>query len=458
MKRNRPVYRLCTVLLAGAMVILSTGCAMPKAEPEQPTPTTPPPQENTSQQTVLFATLAPESAASGSEPTPEEVQESTPEPTQAPQKTSVTIGAVGDIMVMPSQIAGAYDETSDGEYDFTHSFVGVQTMFRSIDLMCGNFEGAMAGESVGYSNGRTDEEGRIKFNAPDVFAENLKSVGFDCITTANNHAGDCDAEGVIHTIDAIQNADLYQTGTFRSKNERKPLVIDVNGIRIGVMATTTVINGSSNMSRQQKNDMFSRLQYFDEIEAEIAACKEEGAEFIVMFAHWDEEYETKPQRSTKKYASQLLAAGVDAVIGSHPHVVQPLDYVTVTRSDGSEYTGFVAYSLGNFLSNMTGECAYGMFLRLTIERDDDGSVKLKDACYMPTLCFSEELPAPTESKPGRTKTVHQLVPALEDASQIVSYHELDDREKKLVARAREYVLKICGTSPVPVMEDSCWIN
>lgn len=99
MKRNRPVYRLCTVLLAAAMVILSTGCAMPKAEPEQPTPTTPPSQGNASQQTVLFATLAPEPAASGAEPTPEEVQESTPEPTQAPQKTSVTIGAVGDIMV-----------------------------------------------------------------------------------------------------------------------------------------------------------------------------------------------------------------------------------------------------------------------------------------------------------------------------------------------------------------------
>lgn len=107
MKRNRPVYRLCTVLLAGAMVILSAGCAMPKAEPEQPTPTTPPSQGNASQQTVLFATLAPEPAASGSEPTPEELPESTPEPTQAPQKTSVTIGAVGDIMVMPSQIAGA---------------------------------------------------------------------------------------------------------------------------------------------------------------------------------------------------------------------------------------------------------------------------------------------------------------------------------------------------------------
>lgn len=110
MKRNRPVYRLRTVLLAAAMVILSAGCAMPKAEPEQPTPTTPPPQENASQQTVLFATLAPEPAASGSEPTPEELPGLTPEPTQAPQKVSVTIGAVGDIMVMPSQIAGAYDE------------------------------------------------------------------------------------------------------------------------------------------------------------------------------------------------------------------------------------------------------------------------------------------------------------------------------------------------------------
>ena len=113
--------------------------------------------------TLATATPAPEEAAATPGPTA----------TPAPQKASATIGAVGDIMVMPSQLAGAYIEETGG-YDFMRSFTGVQKMFSSIDLMCGNLEGAIAGAEIGYSNGRTDAEGRIKFNAPDEFAYNLR--------------------------------------------------------------------------------------------------------------------------------------------------------------------------------------------------------------------------------------------------------------------------------------------
>ena len=398
--------------------------------------------------TLATATPAPEEAAATPGPTA----------TPAPQKASATIGAVGDIMVMPSQLAGAYIEETGG-YDFMRSFTGVQKMFSSIDLMCGNLEGAIAGAEIGYANGRTDTEGRIKFNAPDEFAYNLRQAGFDCLTTANNHAGDCDASGVVNTIRTLRAAGLLQTGTFETLADREtPLVVERNGIKIGVLATTTVINGSSNMSRAEKNEMFSRMQNFEQIEAEIAASRAAGAEFIVMFAHWDEEYETRPSGSTRKYADQLLAAGVDAIIGAHPHVVQPFEYRTVTRADGSEYTGLVAYSLGNFLANMSGECSYGMLLQLTVERDGQGRVALAEAAYMPTLCFSEELPDPTEEKPNRTRTVHQLVPALADTTGIVSHDTLDEKEQALVKKAREHVLKVCGTEIVPVMEDACWIN
>lgn len=383
-----------------------------------------------------------------------------PTATPVPQYTSATVAAVGDIMVMPSQVAGALNEVT-GTYDFMHSFVGVQNMFSSIDLMCGNLEGAIAGAEIGYSNGRTDSEGRIKFNAPDEFAYNLKTAGFDCVTTANNHAGDCDAVGVINTIDTVRAAGLLQTGTFKSKDDRKnPLIVEVNGIKIGILATTEVINGSSNMSRDEKNAMFSRLQNFEEIEAEIAASKAAGAEFLLMFAHWDEEYEDRPQRTTRAYAEQLLEAGIDAIIGAHPHVVQPMEYVEVTRPDGSTHRGLVAWSLGNFLANMSGECNYGLYLQMTIGKHPDGTVKIDEAAYMPTYCFSEEFVMDSAVEEGKKvrKTIHQLVPALSDGTKIVAYDALDEKELAQVKRAREYVIKICGTDEVPVMEDACWIN
>jgi len=434
---------LCTLIFTFTLLIC--GCSsesIPEPVPEE----TAVPQISAEPQ-VFEVTLASETTPI---PTPE------PTATPVPEYTSLTIGAVGDIMVMPSQLAGALDETT-GTYDFMRSFVGVQKMFSSVDLMCGNLEGAIAGAEIGYSNGRTDSEGRIKFNAPDEFAFNLKEAGFDCLTTANNHAGDCDAQGLINTIDALRSADLMQTGTFKSKEDRMPLITEINGIKLGILATTEVINGSSNMSRDEKNAMFSRLQNFEEIEADIAACKESGAEFILMFAHWDEEYENRPQKATRAYAEQLLAAGVDAIIGAHPHVVQPIEYVTVSRPDGSKYTGLVAWSLGNFLANMSGECNYGLYVQLTIGKHPDGTVKLDDAVYMPTYCFAEDIVFESEEK-STVKTIHQLVPALEDGSKIVAFDLLDEKELLHASRARDHVIRICGTEIVPVMEDACWIN
>lgn len=434
-------------LLIFMLSFFALGCSAKSASVAEP-------QETAAPQLTAEPQVFEFSLASNTTPVP------TPEPTATPEPeyTSITIGAVGDIMVMPSQITGALDEAT-GAYDFMRSFVGVKAMFSSVDLMCGNLEGAIAGAEIGYSNGRTDSEGRIKFNAPDEFAFNLKDAGFDCLTTANNHAGDCDAQGVINTIDTLRSAGLLQTGTFKSKEERLPIITEINGIKLGILATTEVINGSSNMSRDEKNAMFSRLQNFEEIEADIAACKALGAEFILMFAHWDEEYENRPQKATRAYAEQLLEAGVDAIIGAHPHVVQPIEYVTVTRPDGSEHTGFVAWSLGNFLANMSGECNYGLYVQLTIGKHPDGTVKLDDAVYMPTYCFAEDITFESQAD-GKTvvKPIHQLVPALEDGTKIVAFDPLDEKELEQAARARSHVIRICGTDVVPVMEDTCWIN
>lgn len=377
--------------------------------------------------------------------------DSTPLPkvTTAPVE-KVVIGAVGDIMVMPRQISEAYDADYN-TYDFSKTFDGVATMFSQADLMCGNFECCFAGEAAGYSNGNPNPMGLMRFNAPDAFLDALTGAGFDCLTTANNHAADCGVDGLLRTIETIQSAGILQTGTFRQAADREAVTMtEINGIKIGILAATRWINDYTALKNDEKSAYFSRLSDMAAIRQEIQRCRDAGAEFIVMFVHWDYEYKSLPEGGTRKYAAELLKAGVDAVIGSHPHVVQPFEYITVEREDGSEYTGLVAYSLGNFLANMTGERTYGIYLQLTVWRESDGAVRLTEASYMPTICFRHEYPS-------EVPNFHQLLPALENPLAEHVAGGLTEHEKAVIIKARKYVLSVCGESVVPLMADTDWI-
>ena len=413
----------------------------------------------------------------GEEP-PEEDTESEEVPKEEPLPETqgeqgedgvVTLGAIGDIMIMPKQLSAAFNPNNNA-YDFSKSFTAVKGMFSSVDLMCGNYEGTMAGAKYPYSNGKTDSEGRIKFNAPDSLALDLKNAGFDVITTANNHAGDYGAEGIANTLDTIRAAGMLQTGTYKESSDRfVPVIAERNGIKVGILSATGVINGNSGLSSSDRRKLFSRLQDLDDIQGQIDAYREAGADFIVMFAHWGKEYESRAAKSSTSYAKRLLSMGVDLIIGAHPHVVQPFEKITVKR-DGTSYTGLVAYSVGNFIANMSGDSQYGMYLQIMLKRNEEGIVVLDKAEYMPLLCFSKDIRVPIEGAepelnengemeiPALTVTLHEVVPALSKPSLIKPYSTLDGREIKLIENARSHVIGVCGEDIVPVMEDSCWIS
>ena len=386
------------------------------------------------------------------EATPVPTPTVTPEPTATPEPTpsTVTVAAVGDIMCMKKQVDEAFDEMS-GTYDFSRSFTALKEMFTAVDVMCGNFECTICGDEVGF-NRKQDSEGRIWFNAPEAFAPALKDAGFDVLTTANNHAGDKGPEGISHTIDSLRAAGFLQTGTYKEESDKKiPLIVEKNGIKIGIVAATRPINGTSKMSSKVKKQTHSMLTDLDEMQERINEAKQAGADFVIFFAHWDKEYENHPEKKTRKTAQSLLEMGADMVIGSHPHVVQPFEYMTVTRADGTEYTGLVAYSMGNFLANMSGASCYELYLQMTLEKTADGIVSIKDVSYMPLCCICVE-----NMEDGTS--VHETVPAFSDISQIKSSSALDEETIRQIQKARDHVLSVCGTDVVPVMEDSCWIN
>ena len=382
--------------------------------------------------------------------TPQPTEVPTPEPTP----TVITIGAIGDIMMMAAQINGAYNKET-GTYDFSRSFVGVANQFRSVDLMCGNFECTLAGEEAGYSLKKTDDERVDTFSAPDSIIDTLKDIGFDFLSTGNNHALDRQMAGLTRTLDVLDEKGIYHTGTARSNEERDtPLIIDVKGIKIGFIAPTEIINKHERYMTDEEAEYAVTRLYLqqDRLVSEIKALRAAGADFIVAYPHWDKEHKSAANSRTRAAAKLLLESGVDVILGSHPHIVQDIEYMTVER-DGKPYTGLVVYSMGNFISNMSNKkdldiLKYGLYVQLTIEKDLDGKTALKAAEYMPTFCFYRSIDK---------SYLFQVVPALADTTQIHSFFELSERERKRVTAARDFVIDICTTA-IPVMDDADWVK
>lgn len=390
-------------------------------------------------------------------PTPAPTEAPTPEPTATPEPTPtvITIGAIGDIMMMSAQINGAYNAETDS-YDFSRSFQGVANQFRSVDLMCGNYESTLAGKDAGYSLKKREDERADTFNAPDVIIDNLKDIGFDFLSTGNNHALDRGMPGLLRTLDVLDEKGVYHTGTAHSNEERDtPLIIDVKGVKIGFIAPTEIINKNDRLMNDAETEYAVTRLYLQQerLVSEIKALREAGADFIVAYPHWDKEHKKAANSRTREAAKLLLESGVDVILGSHPHVVQSIEYVTVERG-GQPYTGLVVYSMGNFISNMSNKkdvdpLKYGLYVQLTLEKSLDGVTTLKSASYMPLFCFYRSM--------GDTY-LHQVVPALADTTRIHSFSELTESELERAKTAREYVIDICTTDAIPVMDDADWVD
>ena len=373
-------------------------------------------------------------------PTPEATPTAAPTETPIPSPATVTIGAVGDIMIPSGILSDA--KTAGGEYDFSNLFAPFSELFRSVDLMCGNFETPLAGREAGFSQ-RKDKTGALVFNAPDSVLDALKESGVDMLTTANNHCLDMGADALYRTIETIRANGFIQTGTFLNAEDReKPCIVELNGIKVGFVASTRNVNSGSagRMRDEEKKTAIGYLlngsKLHEDVYQDIRRVREAGAEFVILFAHWDYENDKPTSETTRQYAKQLLEAGADCIIGSHPHRIKDAEFVTVQRTDGS-YTGLVLYSLGNFTANNTFEKMVGMFAEITLEKDfSTGKVTLCDAAVLPTFSIRR----------GGDEPRFTVVPVYADTSMITGLRSpLTDSEIKSIAKAREHAFNRFGS-------------
>ncbi len=309
--------------------------------------------------------------------------EATPTPTVEPTPTPVsdlTISAVGDIMAHEPELTAAYDKSSK-EYDFEPFFEAVKEDLSAADLTIGNLETTIS------TNGKYS--GYPRFSSPESLLTALKNVGFDVITTSNNHSYDKGYAGVEKTIEALEDTGLAHTGTFRSKEEyNAPLIVEANGMKVAVLAYTYGVNSKSGVSASEDRYAIKQIN-MDTVEKDIKAAREGDADVVIVSVHWGTEYDRSPNDDAEQQAEKMLTMGADLVVGSHPHVMQPIRRVSVTRDDGTKYEGIVAFSMGNFISNQTDDYKdSGMIFNCTFHKDPDtGAVTIADASYVPTWVY-----------------------------------------------------------------------
>ena len=204
------------------------------------------------------------------------------------------------------------------------------------------------------------------FSSPEALAVALREAGFDVLTTSNNHSCDRRGYGITHTIDVLDSLGIATTGSYRNLSERPartPLIQSVRGIKLAILAYTYGTNGLP-IPHPTVIDTISK----EHIAADLRRADSLGAEYKIVQIHWGNEYEKSPNRAQRELAQWLADQGVDAVIGSHPHVVQ--ESTRLQRQDTQRGETFVIYSMGNFISNQITPPATrgGMLLSLTLTR------------------------------------------------------------------------------------------
>ena len=311
--------------------------------------------------------------------------------------TDITLLSAGDIMYHMPQVNAAY---RSGSYDFSDNFQYVKGIISAADYAVVNFETTLANQ--------TEYTSFPCFNSPLASLDSIKDAGFDMLLFANNHCYDYKKPGFLATLGHFQEYGFEYIGAKTDASAKSYMVKDVKGVKLGLLNYTDTItqpsgqyytiNGSTiNDGCEELMDIYVRGQeekMYTEVAERITELKANGAELIILYIHWGDEYQLKPIEGQKRVAQKLCDLGVDVILGSHPHVVEPMEMLT-SQTDPSHST-LCVYSLGNYISNQNRlsfkdlaqdirpYTENGLMVTLTIRKYSTGDVYVKSMEYTPT--------------------------------------------------------------------------
>jgi poly-gamma-glutamate capsule biosynthesis protein CapA/YwtB (metallophosphatase superfamily) len=251
-------------------------------------------------------------------------------------KQSITLMFVGDVMGHGMQITSAFDEKTN-TYNYDDVFSPMASVFGLADFVIANLEVTLAGPP--YS-------GYPQFSSPDELVDGLTNAGVNVLVTANNHTVDRGKQGIIRTVNVLNDKGIPFAGAYKDSAHRAlsyPLIIEQNGIRLALLNYTYGTNGIPVPHPTIVNLIDTALIRSDYKKAISLEVDE-----VIAFMHWGNEYQLSPSLNQLMLTRFMHDLGIRIVIGAHPHVIQRME----ASFDTDSTDGRVAvYSLGNFVSN-----------------------------------------------------------------------------------------------------------
>ena len=245
---------------------------------------------------------------------------------------TVRIVAAGDLMQHLPQVVAARLKGDTTKYDYTPSFRYVASRFRDADLSIVNLETTLSKSGPYY--------GYPCFKSPAEVADAMQDMGIDVAALANNHCCDRASYGIKSTAEILDERGIARVGVYRDSVEYEKnnvLYLKRCGVSFAIVNYTYGTNGINVPKGMVVNQLDSVA-----MERDLATINRDSVDCVIAVVHWGNEYERQPNSEQRKMADFMRRRGVDIILGSHPHVVQPFE---------ADDEGVTLYSLGNFVSN-----------------------------------------------------------------------------------------------------------
>ena len=295
--------------------------------------------------------------------------------------SEITLMFTGDLMCQPSQQTAAFNGKT---YNFEPTFKYVKNIFDNADFVVGNLE-TLISKSLPLSKDMQRLQSKPFLNGPEAYLDALEYAGFDAFIMANNHGCDGGELGITETLDALDEREIPHTGLFRDSSEKRYFILEQNGIKVGILSYATYFNKKEKFLSEDKRESMINRTTQAKINADVKALKAEGADFIIAYNHCGTEYSQEPAARQETYGIMFAIAGVNYIIGSHPHVLQPFDLIRF-----NDLKVPYIYSMGNFASSMIDPITKEtIVLSLTLKKSESGEVILADQEYYPCYMLDE---------------------------------------------------------------------
>ena len=302
----------------------------------------------------------------------------TPTPEPAFEEYDISLMALGDNLLHMAVVKTGIQ--SDGTYDYSFLYEGVSDFLEVADIKVASQETVLGGNELGFS-------GYPRFNSPTEVGDATAAAGFNVVLHANNHTADQGIDGLKHCADFWKKyPDVLALGIHSEETYGEIPLLEIKGVTFAVLNYTYGPNAST-LNSSLRGDLDTGAINFTALNPQVIEdihAARELADVVIVFPHWGTEYQTTPSKYQKLFASQIAEAGADLIIGTHPHVPQPVEWLTC--EDGRKTLCF--YSLGNYTSTQDRiECMLEGMAWVNFHVTEDGvSIKEEGTGMLPLVC------------------------------------------------------------------------